>query len=477
MMLKRLKSKYQSLPILAKASIAYTIGNIVAKSVGIITVPLFTRVLSTSEMGVSAIYSSWYNILFAVVTLSLCSGSLSVAMVDYEGKRDEYESACLFLTTLSGLFTLILYLLFRPVVESFVMLDSSVFLVLISNLIFFPAIEFWLVRQRFEYKYKSIFFVTVSLSLVSAIISIIIVLVLRNCGDVNLGNVKVISQNGVALLFALFFYILIFLKGKTFVDYHIWKYALKISVPLIVHTLAKSILDTSDRIMISNICGQSDAGIYGTIYNFSLLSLIVWNAINTSIIPKLFNDIKQDRFQSSDSLVKFITALFGAIAIVFTLLAPEIIYFFTTPEYYDAVYLMPALSAGIYLTAIYNIYGNYLLYRKKTINIMIATVFAAFSNLVMNYVFIYKYGYVAAAYTTFASFVVLAIVQGVMVRIEYKKRVVSDRTLLKISSVVCLLCIATNALYKVILLRYFFVFLFIIILFKKRKTIWATLKR
>ena len=68
-----------------------------------------------------------------------------------------------------------------------------------------------------------------------------------------------------------------------------WIYALKIALPLIPHNLALVILVQIDRIMIKDICGESDAGIYTFGYSYAILLSIFTNAIGQAWLP-WFND-------------------------------------------------------------------------------------------------------------------------------------------------------------------------------------------
>lgn len=475
--IKNIIQKYRKLSIPAKASIAYTFANLVSKSINIITVPIFTRMMSTYEVGISTTYSSWYSILYAVVTLSLCSGSLNIAMMDYEKERDRYLSACLTLSTISGFIFIIFYFIFSKPFNQITALDSPVMCLLIISLVINPALDYWYAKQRYEYNYIPLAVVSILVSILSSVVAIISVCSLKNDNVVSLGNVKVISQGIVITIIALFFYINIMIKGKTYFDLTIWKYALKLSIPLIVHSLAKNILDVSDRLMISNICGKSDAGIYGTIYSLAMLELLIWNAINSSLIPITFEKVKQRKYKELDSMLVRILFWFGIITILLVLFAPEVLKIFTTNEYVNAVHLIPALSAGVYFTALYNIYGNLLLYRKKTINIMLATTLAAIANIILNYYFINKFGYIAAAYTTLISFIILALLQGIMVRVVYKEKVINDAIFLIISLVVAMLCNLCNLLYDHIVVRYGIILIILLVIAINRKKLLSIIKR
>ena len=70
MVIERIK-KYKNAPVAVKASVAYTVCNIIQKSLSFITVPLFTRLLTTDEYGQFSVYTSWQGILAIFITLNL----------------------------------------------------------------------------------------------------------------------------------------------------------------------------------------------------------------------------------------------------------------------------------------------------------------------------------------------------------------------------------------------------------------------
>ena len=69
--------------------------------------------------------------------------------------------------------------------------------------------------------------------------------------------------------------------------------SLAISIPLIGYNIAGQVLNVSDRMMIGRLVNNSAVGIYGTLYTVSSLSLLVWQAINASFVPYLFQNIEK----------------------------------------------------------------------------------------------------------------------------------------------------------------------------------------
>lgn len=447
-----------------KASLTYIVANILSKGVYFLTIPIFTRLLSTSEMGVTTTFSSWQTILYAVMSLGLVSGSFNVAMITYEKQRDQYMTNSLLLTSISAFVFLIFATLFGDRWEMLTGLPPSTMWIMSIYLFLQPAMDFWYARQRYENKYKAVFWVSVISTLSSTMISVLAVKIISEINGIyNLGMVKIAAQFIVIFIFSLFFYIKIFQKGKIIFDKRMIRFSLCLSIPLVIHSLSKNILDISDRIMIANMCGQSKAGIYGIVYTISLMGLIVWNAINSAFVPEMFKNLNELKYvQTEEKIYKLIKA-FGEISVVAVLFSPELIHILTTEEYYDAVILFPPLFASVFLTSIYNIYGNFLLYKKCTLYIMYATLIATIINIVSNYILIQILGYMVAAYTTLLATIVLVIGQGVMQKYTYEDEVINHKKIALYGIIGTMACLFSGLIFEMGILRYTIIIFIVIV--------------
>ena len=54
-----------------KASTCYLIGNVFNKGIAFLTVPIFTRILSTSDYGIVTTYNSWIGIVTMLLGFAL----------------------------------------------------------------------------------------------------------------------------------------------------------------------------------------------------------------------------------------------------------------------------------------------------------------------------------------------------------------------------------------------------------------------
>lgn len=83
-----------------KAGIGYTIGNYLLKGLSFLTVPLFSRLLDTSDYGIFNTYLAYQGIMFLLVGIALHT-SLKNAKYRYREEFDRYNSNCILVMLVS----------------------------------------------------------------------------------------------------------------------------------------------------------------------------------------------------------------------------------------------------------------------------------------------------------------------------------------------------------------------------------------
>ena len=480
---KRISSRKMSDGV--KSSIVYTLSSLFSKGLAIITVPIFTRLMSTGEIGVVNLFNSWYSMISVVATLALTSGGFQLALKEYKNERDKYVSSILTLTSSVAVLFMVVYLLSPQFWNKITGLSTSLMILMMIELLFSPAQQFWLLRQRYEYKYRVVAIVTFLSALLAALFSVWAVIYGAKMNATNLGEIRLFANYEVLLSVAFVLWIRTFWKGKTLYNKEYWKFSLALSIPLIGNSIATQVLSVSDRTMIGKMVGNSEVGIYSTLYTVSSLSLIIWQAINSSFIPFLYDNLgKPEKRQKIKSLSSKLLAAFAVVAFLLTMMAPEIVRILATSEYYEAIYIMPPIAAGVFLTSVSNMYSNVLIYHKKTNYIMISSIVAATINIILNYFGIQMFGYLAAAYTTLIAYIVLGLMQAIVSERVHKKMVnnkydtvYDTKMVLMLSIITIVCCVSCLGLYNFTLLRYSILVFISILAVLNRKKIMELLGR
>ena len=99
------------------------------------------------------------------------------------------------------------------------------------------------------------------------------------------------------------------------------------------------------------------------------------------------------------------------------MVGPEIVQILADARYWEGIKIIPPVVLANYIIFVYTMYVNVEHFHKKTVFITINTVIAAVSNLILNFIFIPYFGYVAAAYTTLVSYII-----ALLLHARYSKR-------------------------------------------------------
>ena len=401
--MKKVFAKYKHFPEAVKASLWFTICSILQKGISFITVPIFTRMLSTEEYGIISLFGAWQNILTIFTTLNLSYQIFNNGMVKYEKDQDGYTTAMLGLSNFATVVVFAFYLVFHIALDKVFELPMSAMIMMFIGFFFSVATSLWTVHQRYKFKYKSLCLVTLAISLGSALLGVLFVQ-LKSVGIARiLGDTVTISLVGFLI------YMLIIRKNHKLFNLVYWKYALKLDLPLIPHYLSMTVLGSSDRIMINNLCGKSFTALYSVPYNASMVMQIVTSSINSSFIPWTYQKCKDKEYRKLNEFSSILLILVMAITLIPSLFAPELVRLLGSNKYCDSMWVVPPVSCSVFFMFLYSLFSNVELYYEKSKTIMIASTGAAIGNIILNYIFISLFGYIAAAYTTLVCYILLSI--------------------------------------------------------------------
>lgn len=462
---------FNSLNKPVKASIAFTICHILTRSLSTITLPLFTRILTPAQYGVLSVYNSWYAIIQIFATLNIFLGVFNNGMIKYEDDRDRFQSSMIGLTNTLTFIVFIIYLCFRNFWNQYLQLNDCLMVVMFLQLLFTPAFNFWHSRQRFEFEYKNIIIVTLLSSIIRPIIAFIAVINTEYKAEA-----RVIAFESVAILVGLYFYITTLKKGRTFFDKKYWSFALAFNLPLVFHYLSGIILNQSDRIMINNMVGRSEAAIYSVAYNLSFVSTMITSSINSSLVPYTYRKIKDKDYEPLRKSTNQIIYLVSFCIFLIILFGPEIIRILAAKAYYDAIWVIPPVATSVLITFINSFFTNVEFYFEKNKMTTVASCVGAVLNIILNYIFIPKYGYLAAGYTTLICYLAFILAHYYYYRKIMKEnnieKIYDDSHLWKVIVMVLGAMFIILSLYNHLIIRYAIILImFITICFRRKKIV------
>ena len=457
-----------------QSGVWYTISNFLVRGIGFITTPIFTRLLTQAEFGQFNNYTSWQSILIIFVTLNLES-TLICAQFDYKEKFDEYILSMLALSTASGCAWLAGILMFERQAEIIFGLDKCYVYAMLLYLLFLPAINLFQTRERLRFRYKSSVLVSLAVSVGAALLSVILVLCMKNrlTGRI-IGYVVPTVLIGLVLLFYFGF------KGKR-VSCAYWRYAFPICMPYIPHLLSLTVLNSMDRIMIKRWCGDVDTALYSLAYSCGAVGTMLFSSINTAYAPWLAERLSEDDYTTIRKVSGYY--IFGGVCLAtgIMLLAPEALFILGGSKYIEAKYVISPVFMGCVCQFLYTMFVNVEQIKKRTVGMAFASISAAVLNFFLNWLLIPKVGYLAAAYTTLAGYLWLLLVHMVLVRHMGLSQIYNCRGILSLVIAFGVFTVGINFLYRFTVIRYFGLGVYLAVLFfiayKKRNKIRTMLRK
>lgn len=477
--MKKIINKYKRMGVAAKAGVWFVFCNLLTKGISTITVPIFTRLLTTEEYGTYSIYLSWLNIFTIITSLNLYYGAYNNALNRYrdDKTRNRYIASMQGITTSLVVVLALIYVANIDFWNNVIGLPTPIMCLMLIELFVAPATLFWSGRQRFEYHYKKMVIVTLLKSALNPILGMLFVFTWDSHHE--MARILGIAISEVCISGSILVYQ--FLKGKTFFDKKFWKYALSFNIPLLPHYLSGTILNQGDRIMIQKMVGRGEVAIYSIAYNVGMLIQIFTNAINNAMTPWMYERLNEKDFKAIRKNTTYILLGLAMIIIALMFFAPEVVLIFGSKKYIDAIYVVPPVAASVFFIFLFNIFAIPQMYYEDKRFMPIASMIAAVLNLILNYIFIRIYGYFAAGYTTLVCYIVYSIGHFYFSKAVCKKHMpgvelFEIQKIVLIGSFLVGCSILFNFLYRFTIIRYFLGGVLVTILLIQKKKIVCLIK-
>ena len=394
---------------LGKDSITYGVGAVLAKSITVFLLPVYTRIFSVAEFGSIETLIIINNFLGAILVAGMDSAQ---TYFFYDEKKNGLQAQSAVITALFqwlliwGSVIVVISLILSPFINSMFFegeLKISHFLIAFAGALFYQILNQSLNVYRLLYRAKSYIFVSLTHSIFSSAL-ILVFIVIFDYGILGYFLGYGIGTFCVAIIG--WFNIRHLLDLKILYT-NWWPKLLKLGLPLLPTGLAMYFLNTADRWFIIKYHGMAFMGIYSVGAKFAM---IMYLGIVT--FRKAWWPIAMETLQSSEEtqlfrmFSRFYLGIGTAIIIFITAFSPLIIKIFAAPSFYNSfpyvgILAWSALFYGMYMIIVVGIWK-----KEKTFILPFCVSFAALLNIVLNALLVPIYaGYGAAISTAFSFFI------------------------------------------------------------------------
>ena len=254
-----------------KAGIGYTIGNILIKGINMLTIPIFSRLLTTDDFGIYNVFISYESILFVLIGIAMHT-CIKSANLEFNGRINEFASS-ISLIYISNLLILLLgaIIFFKPLTK---LLNFSLPIIICLVVYSFSTALLSLYNNKIslQYDYASYLKIAFLNSTGNVIISLILIFTFFKT---NRGIGRILGATIVLAAISTYVLIKLFKDAKPKVNREYWIFAVKYSLPIVPHGISQVLLAQFDRIMIRELVSDSAAGIYSLAGNIKLILNII----------------------------------------------------------------------------------------------------------------------------------------------------------------------------------------------------------
>ena len=403
-----------------KNSFFYTLGDFLKNTAVFLLLPIYTRFLTPGDYGIVAMISS----VAAFLSTFLMMGQSDAVMRFYFDSRNKEEKKTYISTIL--FFCIGVFLAFALLMTFFferlfnLLFPGMPFkpygLILCWTVFFsvFEMISFTLLKTE----EKAIKFSVYNLLGFIVNTCIVLLFVVR----FRMGAFGKVSADLLyAVIASVFFLSLI--KGYLALrfSFRAIKETLKFGVPLILHQLSLWIINLSDRYCLQLFGSLGMVGIYSIGYNIAFPINFLSSSIGMAWTPFFFKTAGKEAAKAHFSrMTTYYTVITMFVTLVIAVFAKEAICIFTTKGYYEASRVIPVVALSYFFHALYKISTRILVYVKQTAKLSLCTMISAIINIVLNILWIPRYGIMGAAWATLFSFAFLFLVSYLFARKYYQ---------------------------------------------------------
>ncbi len=451
---------------LAGQTIWYGVSSIAARFINYLLTPYLTFKLTQAEYGEMSIVYSFIPFMNVIFTYGMETAFFRFANSEDREKVNSTASLSLIISTL---FLTLLLIVFRGPLSVLLQVTAHPeYLVLAAAVIALDAlsaIPFAKLRQ--DGRPKKFAIIKVGGILMNIISIYFFVSVCPKFAALNPGHwmtdyfradwvvgyvlVANLVQNGITLL----------LLSKEFfgfrwrIDPALWKRMLAYSLPLIIVGFAGMINEVFDRIMLgwwapvtTVEAAKAEVGVYAACYKLSMLLSLSVQAFRMGAEPFFFKQAQEENAPRTYARVMkfFVITLCGMFLLV-ALYLDVWKYFIRNPKMWEGLKVVPILLwANIFLGIYYNLSIWYKLGNKTMAGAYI-TLIGAVITVVINWIFIPYFSYMACAWATFACYGSMMVVSYVWGQKHYRIPYATKKLVAYMVIVLILYFIHTGAIY------------------------------
>ena len=370
-----------------------------------------------------------YFVLFNVL-LAYGMETAFFRFLNSEQKKKSVLSTSAISLVLTSILVLVIGYFFRDQVSRITHIDTD-YIVLVLWILFFDAlviIPFAYLRAMGKpIKYTALKLLNVVLNLG---LNVVLLLFLKSWAEsstfwttfyrpnfeVHYIFIANLVASGVTFLTLISFYF----KLKYNFDAKLWKQMLRYAFPVLIAGIAFSINETFDRILLERLLPDNLAkdaiGTYSACYKLALFMMLFATAYRLGIEPFFFSNAKAKDAKANYAKILEFFVIFVALILLTVVVFVDILKLILIPNeaYWEAMTVVPILLLAYLFLGVYHNLSVWYKITDRTKFGAYISIFGALITLLINTIFIPKFGYMASAIATLFAYTAMALTSYIL---------------------------------------------------------------
>ena len=405
-----------SLRLLAKETAIYGMSSIVGRFLNYLLVPLYTVKLSAASGGYGIITNVYaYVALFLIIlTYGMETAFFRFANKGEDNPLHVYNTTLTLICSTSLVFIMLIWLFVQPIATAMGYADHPQYVGVMGTTVAIDAIQcIPFAFLRYQHKAKKFFMLKMTFVILNITLNLIYFVILDGKDP---GYAFYINLWCTASITFLFYKELIGVRLNF--DWVLLKRMLRYAWPILILGIAGILNQTADKILFPYIYKGGDAhsqlGIYGAASKIAMIMAMITQAFRYAYEPFVFGKANE-----ADSRQQYARAMKSFI--VFTLLAFLIVVGYMNilrhiigTDYWSGLRVVPIVMAAEIMMGIY---FNLSFWYKLTDRTIWGAIFSGIGCTVLiliNLIFVPRYGYIACAWAGMAGYGVAMVLSYVI---------------------------------------------------------------
>lgn len=400
---------------------AYGLPSILGRLLNYLLVPLHTYFMAPEIYGVVAELYAWVAFLIVFLTFGMETAFFRFSNFENESKDEVFKNGFITVLGINLTFLLIVLIGIRPISGMMLYAEHPEYIALIAMIITLDATSaIPLAKLREEERTKRFVAIQMASILINIVMNVVLLVFFFDKNHPEIGIIYILVANLCAslakplLLWGEF-------RGLHFkLNKRLIKEMIGYSFPLVIAGFAGIVNETMDRILLKFVsihhgmtqeAAMFQVGIYSASYKLAMLISIFLQAYRYAAEPFFFKlNQNNDEKKVYGNVMNYFIAIVLFFFLLVSLNLPILKYFISNKEYWVGLKVVPILLlANAFLGVYYNQSIWYKLSGQTRYGAIIAIIGATIT-VVLNILFIPKYGYLACAWTTMTVYFIQMVI-------------------------------------------------------------------